>query len=200
MIPITIAGFLYMASTNGDGPQLLTETAEFVSALAQIGVALAVEITLRPIDSQPAPPAVAHVVAPVQTPVQTTPRSSAADAPDTIYVSPAEARVLAAAFATPAPEPQHAPLDPTPAASAPPNAPQRQPAWSDLSKPQRANVVDALGLHLTQSLGHPPSMAEWNARKPQDWPGAKSIGTTYAPDTLWRTLQARWGEAALSAT
>jgi hypothetical protein len=48
MTPIIITGALTMTSLNGDGPQLLTEAAEFLSALAQMGVQMAVEINLRP--------------------------------------------------------------------------------------------------------------------------------------------------------
>ena len=42
MTPITITGALSMVSTNGDGAQLLTEAAEFLNALAQMGVQMAV--------------------------------------------------------------------------------------------------------------------------------------------------------------
>ena len=49
MTTITIAGALTMTSTNGDASQLLTEAAEFVAALAQMGVLMGVEISLRPV-------------------------------------------------------------------------------------------------------------------------------------------------------
>jgi hypothetical protein len=35
MTPITITGALSMVSANGDAPQLLTQAAEFLNALAQ---------------------------------------------------------------------------------------------------------------------------------------------------------------------
>jgi len=53
MTPITITGALTMTSLNGDGAQLLTEAAEFLNALAQMGVQMAVEINLRPVGAAP---------------------------------------------------------------------------------------------------------------------------------------------------
>lgn len=48
MNPISLTGNLSLVSTNGDGPQLLTGAAEFVAALAAMGVMVGVEINLRP--------------------------------------------------------------------------------------------------------------------------------------------------------
>lgn len=61
MSAITTTGTMTFISTNGDGPQLLTEVAEFLSAFAQMGVMLAVEVSIKPVMSASKPAALTNI-------------------------------------------------------------------------------------------------------------------------------------------
>lgn len=200
MTPITITGALTMLSTNGDGPQLLTEAAEFLNALAQMGVQMAVEINLRPVGAEkPAPPPVLLNPGP---PVDLVLRP-----PQPLPAPPAR-RGSADDITLYAGHPSLAPVDPTPAAPAQPEEPQwdltPHPVRSSsatnhelrkLSREQRAELQHAYGRKLARQLGHPPTMAEWDAHKPADLPTASAL-----PKTLgipWTTLAARWASESV---
>jgi hypothetical protein len=172
MTPITITGALTMTSLNGDGPQLLTEAAEFLNALAQMGVQMAVEINLRPVGAEKPEP-----------PTYTTPAQVVEHVADS------------GAFLAGNPPFTLAPVDPTPAAPAQPDAPQRISPWLHLNREQRAALIDMEGRTLAKTLGHAPTMAEWDALKPQDYPAASGVAKTYSQDRSWQTLAASWSQS-----
>ena len=171
MTPITITGALTMTSLNGDGPQLLTEAAEFLNALAQMGVQMAVEINLRPVAPEPAtytPPAriVEHV-------------SDSGEERATIGAPPFSAGE---------------PANPTPAAPAHPDAPLLLLPWRKLDKEQRHALLHMEGRRLAKALRHPPTMAEWDMYKPAEYPTASAL-----PKSLqipWTTLATHWYSAS----
>jgi hypothetical protein len=147
MTPITITGALTMLSNNGDGPQLLTDAAEFLNALAQMGVQMAVEINLRPVGAPPV---------------------------DVVLRTPAQ--------------PQPAPVDPTPAAPAQPAAPQT--LWRNLSREQRTALLHMEGRHLAKALGRAPTMTDWDAAKPGEYPTASGVAKYL--EVGWTQLAAAW--------
>lgn len=163
MTPITITGALTMLSNNGDGPQLLTEAAEFLNALAQLGVQMAVEINLRPVS---APPEL----------------SAAANLPPMLPQQPVDV-----VLRTPA-QPQPAPVDPTPAAPAQPAAPQT--LWRNLSREQRTALLHMEGRHLAKALGRAPTMMDWDAAKPGEYPTASGVAKYL--EVGWTQLAAAW--------
>ncbi len=185
MTALQINGALTMLSTNGDGPQLLTEAAEFLNALAQMGVQMGVEIHLRPVAPEPAtytPPAriVEHV---------------------------SDSGAFLATIGAP-PFSAGEPANPTPAAPAQPDAPQwnltphpvrssssaTNPEWRKLSREQRHNLLHVEGRMLARKLGHAPTMAEWDASRPADYPTASAL-----PKSLqipWTTLATHWYSAS----
>lgn len=55
MTSISFTGAFALQSSNGDAGQVLTEAAEFVNALAQMGVSLSVRVEFAPVDAAPAP-------------------------------------------------------------------------------------------------------------------------------------------------
>ncbi len=167
MTAIQVTGALSFVSRNGDGPQLLTEAAEFLNALAQLGVQMAVEINLRPV-SAPAYTTPAHIVEHV-----------------------ADSGAFLAAISNP---PFVAPANPTPAAPAQPEEPPLDlPLWSTMTRADRAVAVTAFGGYLARQNPHVP-MAAWDAQKPLDWPSASGIAKVYAPDGKWMTLAASWSQ------
>ena len=185
MTPITITGALTMTSLNGDGPQLLTEAAEFLNALAQMGVQMAVEINLRPVGAEkPAPPP--STESQPEPPVR---RGSADDI--TLYAG----------------HPSLAPVNPTPAAPSESVEPQwnltphpvrgnnaTNPEWRKLSREQRHNLLHVEGRMVARKLGHAPTMAEWDAHKPAEYPTASAL-----PKSLqipWTTLATHWYSAS----
>ena len=195
MSPITMSGSLTTLSTNGDGPQLLTEAAEFLNALAQMGVQMAVEINLRPVGAETASAhtraAVGWLAHPVST-GQQPPTTLAVGATDPALVLRTPGTVTVAA----------APVDPTPAAPAQPDAPQwnltphpvrssaANPEWRKLSREQRHNLLHVEGRMLARKLGHAPTMAEWDAHKPAEYPTASALPKfLQAP---WVTLASGW--------
>ena len=168
MTEITITGALTMLSNNGDGPQLLTEAAEFLNALAQMGVKMAVEINLRPVGAEkPEPP-----------PTYTTPAHVVEHVADT-----ADDITLHEGHPSLAP----APVDFTPAAPAQPDAPQwdltphaahlrgEAPEWRKLSREQRTALLNVEGRTLAKQLGRAPTMVEWDANRPNEYPSASGV-------------------------
>ncbi len=177
MTPITMSGSLTMLSTNGDGPQLLTEAAEFLNALAQMGVQMAVEINLRPVGVETASTPARAPVGWLSHPVSTGPQP-----PTTLAVGS---------------------TNPTPAAPAQPEEPQwdltphpvrsssaTNPEWRKLSREQRHALLHAEGRLLTKRLGHMLTMAEWDARKPAEYPTASGLPKQF--DIPWTTLALTW--------
>ena len=167
MTPIQITGALTMLSTNGDGPQLLTEAAEFLNALAQMGVQMGVEIHLRPVAPEPAtytPPAriVEHV-------------ADSGEERATIGAPPFSAGE---------------PANPTPAAPAQPDAPLLLLPWRKLDKEQRHALLHMEGRRLAKALRHPPTMAEWDTYKPAEYPTASALPKTFGE--TWATLAWSW--------
>ena len=167
MTPIQITGAFSMTSNNGDGPQLLTEAAEFLQALAAMGVAMAVEINLRPVAPEPAtytPPAriVEHV---------------------------SDSGAFLATIGAP-PFSAGEPANPTPAAPAHPDAPLLLLPWRKLDKEQRHALLHMEGRRLAKALRHPPTMAEWDTYKPAEYPTASALPKfLQAP---WVTLASGW--------
>ncbi len=173
MTPITITGALTMTSLNGDGPQLLTEAAEFLNALAQMGVQMAVEINLRPVAPEPAtytPPAriVEHV---------------------------SDSGAFLATIGAP-PFSAGEPANPTPAAPAHPDAPLLLLPWRKLDKEQRHALLHMEGRRLAKALGHPPTMSEWDASRPADYPTASALPKSFG--TTWYKLAQSWAGANAS--
>ena len=183
MSPITMSGSLTMLSTNGDGPQLLTEAAEFLNALAQMGVQMAVEINLRPVSAEkasaplmlmPSPPVDLVLRTPQPLPEPPVRRGSADDI--TLYEG----------------HPSLAPVDPTPAAPAQPEEPRPLLLlpWRKLDKEQRHALLHMEGRRLAKALRHPPTMAEWDTYKPAEYPTASALPKfLQAP---WVTLTSGW--------
>ncbi len=153
MTPITITGALTMLSNNGDGAQLLTEAAEFLNALAQLGVQMAVEINLRPV---------------------------------------AQVATVPAHFPNVAPEfdqrPERDPVPFPPAARAQPAAPQT--LWRNLSREQRTALLHMEGRHLAKALGRAPTMTDWDAAKPGEYPTASGVAKYL--EVGWTQLAAAW--------
>ena len=162
MTAIQITGALTMLSTNGDGPQLLTEAAEFLNALAQMGVQMAVEINLRPV-GVPAG------------------LSQSANFPPVLPQQPVDLVLRAPA-----------PVDPTPAAPAQPEEPRPLLLlpWCKLDKEQRHALLHMEGRRLAKALRHPPTMAEWDTYKPAEYPTASALPKTFGE--TWATLAWSW--------
>ena len=162
MTPITITGALSMISTNGDGAQLLTEAAEFLNALAQMGVQMAVEINLRPIGSEKA-------AAPV-------------------LLNPGPPVDLVLRTQEPA-YPAPAPMDPPPAAPAQPEEPPT--TWRKLNQYQRMNLASRALCDLRDGLGEKLTQAEYREMKPDWMPGPETLislfGTSWAQ--IWERLE-----------
>ena len=198
MNPITITGALSMVSTNGDGAQLLTEAAEFLNALAQMGVQLAVEINLRPV----APATAQEIVVVAPAPYT---------APATLNDKPAPS--LSAAIARGSADditlyeghPSLAPVDPALAAPAQPDAPQWDltphtvrlrsdaPEWRKLSREQRMSLIRLEGCELARTLGHAPTMVEWDVNRPAEYPSASGVSKFL--NMGWIPLTASWAQS-----
>ena len=170
MSAITMSGSLTMLSTNGDGPQLLTEAAEFLNALAQMGVQMAVEINLRPQAIEKAAILTQPPVGWLSHPVSTGPQP-----PATLAVGS---------------------TNPTPAAPAHPDAPLLLLPWRKLDKEQRHALLHMEGRRLAKALGHPPTMSEWDASRPADYPTASALPKSFG--TTWYKLAQSWAGANAS--
>lgn len=81
MTSITLAGRLELQSTNGDGALLLSEAAQFVNALAQMGVQLGVRVALAPVEAAPSAYQRVANELPILDPVTPVPAAVAAQRP-----------------------------------------------------------------------------------------------------------------------
>lgn len=169
MTSITLTGNLNMISTNGDGPQMLTEAAEFVAALAQMGVVVGVEINLRPV-APPAPLSTAKVVkteelAPPANP-QTPSLKEAGARPDlSASMSRDEQRLFDALSSG-------------------------EVSWRKLSESDRISMIAALGCSMTLYLGRPVKMGDWDSLRPTWAPSVSALPMTYAES--WKALADQW--------
>jgi hypothetical protein len=68
-------------------------------------------------------------------------------------------------------------------------------AWAQMSRDQRAAAVNRLGRSLAQQLGRAPTMADWDAEKPADWPSGSGVAKVYASNRSWSTLAAQWAQS-----
>jgi len=173
MNPISLTGNLSLWSTNGDGPQLLKQAAEFVQALAAMGVMVGVEINLRPVvDGAPAPLA---PLAPAVPPAPTNPTTAAPSATG---------------------EPRTWNLEPKP--RKPPGYARandwqtEQTGWRNHSQAERRARFEAVVRNLAAELGRPPTQAEYNERRPRSLATATAIMTTLY-DEPWKTVMRRFG-------
>jgi hypothetical protein len=179
--PITIAGSLTMHSSNGDGAQLLTEAAEFLNALAQMGVTLGVRIELASVAASPAVVPPVGVMLPV---LRTDANGSVLpydkDAGRTFDSEPV--------------------ANPTPAAPAQPDEPPTLEAirlrldrgemlFRDVPRPTRYQLVLETGRSRATDLGYPPGMAMWDQLKPTWMPTAGGLTKTTDWPTKWSDWQ-----------
>jgi hypothetical protein len=137
-------------SQNGDGPDLIAKIAEFVSALASIGITVGVEISLRCVTQE---------------------RNS-----------------VVPALEINAPEHGNFP----PAAPAQPAAPQT--LWRNLSREQRTALLHMEGRHLAKALGRAPTMMDWDAAKPGEYPTASGVAKYL--EVGWTQLAVAWCNAS----
>lgn len=169
--PIRLSGALNMISTNGDGPQLLTEAAEFVNALAQMGVTLIVEINLRPFEAAPA-----------KQEWDLTPHP------------PKPAPTIVAAHDIPAPT-----VDPTPAGPAAPEYPlmhaleNGETSWRKLSRDERRQVAaQMLRFMQAPSAGRGMSQGQYEKDKPEWMPGAQGLWNLFGHMNWVEMLKRAW--------
>lgn len=219
MTSITLAGRLELQSNNGDGAQLLTEAAEFVNALAQMGVQLGVRIALAPVEEAPSPfqrvendlgsktiharPVLDSVTLPAAGAAQ---RPYNKDDGRTFDTVPAVASAAAAAAVVEPPLEEEAEANPQPAAPARPDEPQHSFStfehalmqeldagsrnFRPLPRPQRYELALLVGREMAAHLGYPPSMGEWNRQKPFWMPSASGLVKTTDWPMSWAAWQA----------
>lgn len=187
---ITLAGRLTMQSTNGDGPQLLTEAAEFVNALAQMGVTVGVRIELAPVDASPtAAPQPAPVPAALSVPAPLTPAANPQTARPQLAGpgAPKKGRPYTVGSLAPTP-------DQWPDVLAELESSKR--LFRTLTNDARRECLTSHGQSLTAALGHAPSMAEWDAHKRHWMPLASGLTKIPGCPPLWKDWQSRFATSS----
>lgn len=186
-----VSGNLTMISINGDGLQLLTEAAEFVEALARMGVTMDVEINLRPTAGDTEAPTgwpVNHAQGKASAPTTDVQVEERVEIGAGMVVDPTTAAP------TPADEPRTWNLEPKArkASGEKRNSDSQaaQKGWRRLPQDERRRRFEAVVRNLTDTLGGPPTQAEYNESKPDNLPTATAIVTSLY-DVSWKEIVSR---------